>query len=82
MLPSQNVVESRAVSKYYYYQVSDYHDPETFEPKPNAEGQIAAAQEYSYIAVSDTPVGDYKPDYDTHKVRSINVKQSNYFNAI
>jgi hypothetical protein len=54
----------------------------TFEPKPNAEGQIAAAQEYSYIAVSDTPIDDYKPDYDTHKVRSINVKQSNYFNAI
>ena len=82
MLPVNVPAEASAVTKYYYYRVADYHNPVTLEPKPNAEGYVAAATEYKYVKVSDTPAKDYRPDYTTDKIRSVDIKQSNYFNAI
>ena len=76
MLPVNVATEAKAVTKYYYYNVAE--NPAV----AGAEGYVASAQEYKYLTISDTPVKDYKAVYSSEKIRSIDVKQSNYFNAI
>jgi hypothetical protein len=76
LLPINVPKEASVVTKYYYYDVSK--NPED----PSAEGYKASSKEYNYLTIADSPVKDYVADYITDKVRSINVKQSNYFNAI
>jgi hypothetical protein len=76
MLPVNVATEAKAVTKYYYYNVEE--NPAV----AGAEGYVASAQEYKYLTISDTPVKDYKAVYSSEKIRSIDVKQSNYFNAI
>jgi hypothetical protein len=76
MLPVNVAAEAKAVTKYYYYNVDD--NPAV----AGTEGYVASAQEYKYLTVTDSPVKDYKAFYSDEKIRSIDVKQSNYFNAI
>lgn len=76
LLPTHQSLEATPVTKYFYYSVED--NPE----EASAEGYKATAAEYSYLLTQDSPSSDYIPTYVTDKIRSINVKQSNYFNAI
>lgn len=76
VLPVNSATEATATTKYYYYSVADNPEDST------AAGYKSSEKEYKYLDRSDTPIATYNPVYITDRVRSISVKQSNYFNAI
>ena len=76
ILPTNQPAEAKTFTKYSYYLVDDNPELST------AEGYKATAAEYSYLAQQYAPALQYQPWVTTEKIRSINVKQSNYFNAI
>ena len=76
LLPINAATEATAVTKYYYYSTTE--NPE----ETTAAGYKSSEKEYKYLDISDTPIASYTPVYITDRVRSISVKQSNYFNAI
>lgn len=76
ILPVNQTVEAQAFTKYSYYSMDVNPQQST------AEGYKATAAEYVYLTQQYEPALQYFPVETTEKVKSINVKQSNYFNAI
>lgn len=76
MLPQDSATEAKEVNTYYYYNIAE--NPQN----PSASGYRSLEQEYKYTAKTDVPSTIYIPVYTDDKILSIEVKQSNYFNAI
>ena len=76
LLPRDSATEAIAQTTYNYYKVADN------KVNPSAAGYRATAQEYQYCYQGNDSNSLYQPDYTDDKVLSIDVKQSNYFNAI
>lgn len=76
LVPTNVAMEAKAITKYYYY------DKATQQLPPSELGYKSTEKEFEYLDVSDTPLDKYQADYISDRVRAVNVKQSNYFNAI
>lgn len=75
LTPKESSLEAIEKNTYYYYSTKDNSNV------PSAAGYRASEQEYKYCSITNQPA-NYTPDYTTDKILSVNIKQSNYFNAI
>jgi phage minor structural protein len=76
LLPADQNLEPIVVNEYKYYLLDENPQEAT------AEGYKATSDEYKYSDISNSLLPAYVPIYSDEKVRTINAKQSNYFNII